>query len=142
MATVIKGSEFVLSIDLDGDGVGTHVMMGCATSSTLSIAAEYSDASCKGSGGWKEGTSGAKSWNMSTDALYRIGADVTGIDLFDLMTAGTKVSVRMGETTSGGTYYQGDAYITQLDFNSPEDGNATLTCTFEGTGPIAKATVA
>ena len=119
MATVIKGTDFVLSIDLDGAGVGTHKIMGCATTSTLTLAAEYSDASCKGSGGWKEGTSGAKSWSMSTDALYRIGADVTGIDLFDLMIAGTVVNVRMGQTTSGGTYFHGNAYITSLDFNSP-----------------------
>jgi predicted secreted protein len=146
MATVIKGDDFALYIEQEvTDGTTTtleYIMVGCATSSSLSMSTETQGASCKGSGGWEEVTVTTKSWETGTDALYRINSDITGIDLFDMWEAGTLLKVQMGVGTSGGTVYRGTVYITSLEFNGPQGENTTLSASLKGTGPLVKATIA
>lgn len=144
---VIKGDDFALYIEKEvTDGTTTtlqYVMIGCATSSSLSMSIETQGATCKGSAGWDEVTVTTKSWEMSTDALYRTNEDITGIELFDYWKAGTKLNVQLGVGgTSGGVVYRGEVYITSLDFNGPQGENTTLSASFKGTGALTKATIA
>jgi TP901-1 family phage major tail protein len=134
----VKGDDFALSIDVDGSG--TLTLVGCATTSELSMSTEEQEATCKGSGGWSESQPTTKSWEISTDGLYQPDSDVSAIDFWALWDAGTIFDVKMGEAGPENTTYSGKAFITSLSFSGPSKENATYSVTVKGTGPLTKVT--
>ncbi|MCB6635308.1 phage tail tube protein [Bacteroides faecis] len=127
-----------------------------ATSCKLGLSAETIDTQSKDSGIWTEKDIKKLSWNASSDNLFSADADANSYDkLFALFIAHKPVTLNFGIianadvnempadgwTLSPGSY-TGKAVITSLEANAPDGDKATFSISFEGTGPIKKATSA
>lgn len=106
--------------------------LACQTSSTLDISSDMLDTTCKGEAPDRSFIPGLTDKTISVDGIYDPNpSSGTGIGqaIADIM-AGTQVTVRFGETTSGGTYWTGSAYFENVsvtgDLNSPASFSATL----------------
>ena len=97
-----------------------------------------------------------RSWNASSDNLFSADADANSYDkLFALFIEHKPITLNFGVianadvnempadgwTLSPGSY-TGKAVITSLEANAPDGDKATFSISFEGTGPIKKATSA
>lgn len=135
-----------------------------ATNHTLTISTETNEISNKdlGSGTWAASSIKRFSWEASSDNMYTISAYKK---LFQLMTNKTKVlltfgvpssdSLIAGDASTGFADWtwqnpstgsrptgedctlQGEAYITSLDVQAPNDDQATFSCTFTGVGALS-----
>lgn len=141
---VLQGNDLML-FKKQGE---THISLGAATSHTMNLTAEVLEISSKDDGKWKNKIPGKLDWNMSTENLY-IEADYRGI--FESWLKREPIGVAFGIVKNsdddqgkpeGGWLldpkgqYEGVAYITSLTTNSPDNGPATYSATFEGAGPL------
>jgi len=160
---VIDGGLLRVLISTDGATYKTGYM---DTSADLSISSALKDAKTKDSGVWDESVPGTFSWSISGEKLYTVTAstdpsvtedDITIDDLLTLMIpdfAGTgqpdcttgkesklvKIKFMTPDGgTSGGWYYSGDAYITDISISAGNSGeSATASYTLTGIGPLTK----
>jgi len=109
------------------------------TNHTLNTTTATRDATTKDSAGWADNLPGVKSWTVDFSGLYHYAAAYGMSDLFALQTAGTPVSLRFTNSTSGDKYFHGEAYVTGLSIDSPSEENVTYSGTFIGTGVLTEA---
>ncbi len=125
--------------------------LAAATNHTLSVTTEPIESSSKDSGKWGNSEAGRLAWEMGTENLF-VQADFD--DLFKAMVAGEKlimaftIAANANSDTgvpadgwqigSGG--YEGEALITALNANAPDNEDGTYTATFKGCGPLTKRT--
>ena len=147
-AKSVLGKDLMLFID------GKAIAL--ATSCKLGLSAETIDTQSKDSGIWTEKDIKKLSWNASSENVFSADADANSYDkLFALFLAHKPVVLKFGVvgnpdvnempadgwTLSPGSY-TGKAVITSLEANAPDGDKATFSISFEGTGPIKKATSA
>ena len=135
-AKSVLGKDLMLFID------GKAIAL--ATSCKLGLSAETIDTQSKDSGIW--------TWNASSENVFSADADANSYDkLFALFLAHKPVVLKFGVVgnpdvnempAAGWTLaegaYTGSAVITSLEANAPDGDKATLSISFEGTGPLAK----
>lgn len=124
-----------------------------ATSHSLSITAETSEAASKDDGAWGAATVTKFSWEGSTEALVSMDADANSFDaMYDAMMTREPVDIVSGRPTNatddgipeeGWTVpttnlYKGKALITSLQRNDPNGDNSTMTVTFTGVGRLER----
>lgn len=146
MATTVSGTDLLMFVETTTNAGTTteetsFKAVACAQSSTLSGSTEFIEATCKGSGGWREGAPGRQSWTMSTDGLYQPDSEVSVIDFMDLWLNKTKVKIAFGMEGSGNVRWSGFAYLTQPELSGSEGESATYSVNFEGTGALTKETI-
>lgn len=123
------------------------IIVGCATSASLTCNAELLEAACKSSGGWGESVAGTKTWSMSLEGVYKIydGADVaTNVSVTDWWTNlnnDETVSVKFGTATTGDMVWSGTAFVTSWELTGA-DAAATYSLELTGTGALTMAAVA
>ena len=132
-AKSVLGKDLMLFID------GKAIAL--ATSCKLGLSAETIDTQSK-----------KLSWNASSENVFSADADANSYDkLFALFLAHKPVVLKFGVVgnpdvnempAAGWTLaegaYTGSAVITSLEANAPDGDKATLSISFEGTGPLAK----
>lgn len=127
--------------------VGT-IMVGCATSASLSLTKEMLDAACKASGDWSESTPGMKSWTASLEGVYKQydtteeTTNTSVLDFFTLFNDDTKLTIKFGTDVTGDTRFSGECYITDLEITGADGENATYSVEMTGTGPVTTVAVA
>lgn len=124
-----------------------------ATSHSLSITAETSEAASKDDGAWGAATVTKFSWEGSTEALVSMDAETSSFDaMYDAMMTRQPVELVSGQPSNatddgvpeGGwaapstNYYKGQALITSLQRNDPNGDNSTMTVTFTGVGKLER----
>ena len=124
-----------------------------ATSHSLSITAETSEAASKDDGAWGAATVTKFSWEGSTEALVSMDDDANSFDaMYDAMMTREPVDFVSGRPTNatddgipeeGWTapttnLYKGKALITSLQRNDPNGDNSTMTVTFTGVGRLER----
>lgn len=124
-----------------------------ATSHSLSITAETSEAASKDDGAWGAATVTKFSWEGSTEALVSMDADANSFDaMFDAMMTRETVELVSGQpanatddgipeggwTAPNTQYYKGQAIITSLQRNDPNGDNSTMSVTFTGVGKLER----
>ena len=148
MSTVINGTDLMVFVE--------GVSIAYATNHTLSISVETTDTSAKSkdnaAAAWATVKPKTMSWSMTSENLYSEDATAgkTYTQLRALMNAGTKVnlvfcvkdedtatSVPTAGWTPGASTMAGEAYITSLDLNAPDDDNSTFSVSFTGTGALS-----
>lgn len=127
-----------------------------ATSHSLSITAETSEAASKDDGAWGAATVTKFSWEGSTEALVSMDADANSFDaMYDAMMTRQPVELVSGQPSNatddglpeGGwtapttKYYKGQALITSLQRNDPNGDNSTMSVTFTGVGKLERVDV-
>ena len=122
---------------------GAELPTAYGTSCNLSVSKETIDTSNKMTGGWASSLSGRKGWTASSDCLLTKAAGLNSFDsLYEAMLSETPVSVTVGKVTSSygleAGWYSGKAHITALEMTAEQNGVASCTVTFTGTGALTK----
>ena len=145
MNKTIKGGD--LMVFANGKSIA------CATSHTVTISMETKETSSKDSGGaWQTSEAGIINWSMKSENIASTGTNgLTYDDLVDLMVKREPVEVISGPRTekgdnvpdagwtpAAGNGRKGQAFITNVEQNSPNGDNATFSVDFTGTGPLEK----
>lgn len=136
-------------------GQNLRVMVGgkciaMATNAQFHISAELQDASSKDSvGDWQEQEVTGLSWDAQTDSLVTLEDNGTNgelpQDILSLMINKTKVTLTFDQTAgtnnrtgqNSAIKRSGEAYLTDYSLTAPNRQNSTLTCQFQGTGPLS-----
>lgn len=144
-ANVVAGKDLMIFVG----GKATAL----ATSHSLSITAETSEAASKDDGAWGSATVTKFSWEGSTEALVSMDAQTNSFDaMYEAMMTRQPVDIVSGRpqnATDDGmpeegwkvpttNYYKGKALITSLQRNDPNGDNSTMTVTFTGVGKLEK----
>lgn len=139
---VIKGQNLRLKI------AGKFV--GFATSCAVHVSASLEDSSTKDSsdGIFQEQQLTGLAWDISTDALYSVDTDATGINAegaLDAILARQKVDIEFTGTVgtnnrqATGHKYTGQAWINDISINAANRQNASYSLQAQGTGPLTKS---
>lgn len=147
-ANVIAGKDFMVFVG----GFATAL----ATSHSLTINAQTSEAASKDDGAWGSATVTKFSWEGSTEALVSMDADVNSFDaMYDAMMTRKPVDIVSGRPSNASddgvpeagwsvpttNYYSGKALITSLQRNDPNGDNSTMSVTFTGVGKLERVEV-
>ena len=88
------------------------------------------------------------SWDISTDALYSVDTDASGINAegaLDAILARQKVNIEFTGTVgtnnrqATGHKYSGQAWINDVSVNAANRQNASYSVQAQGTGPLSKS---
>ena len=114
-------------------GTGTPVLIGLATTCSITLNRDMRDVSNKDSAGWKALLTGQKNWQASTEMLYNPSSTNGFIALFNAWFNGTLLTLTI-KNSSQDYYWVGTAYVTSVSLNAPNEGNVTASVTLQGTG--------
>jgi predicted secreted protein len=129
-------------IYLSSDGGSTYIPIGEVNDMTLSIKADDMEATSFDSVGWKEFIPGLKEWEADTEALY-LYANAGQDALYSALVAGSVLKIRLlPKVGTGNKGYQGDAFITEWEFNNKVDDVVSLSASFRGTSSLTTYTAA
>lgn len=129
---------------VNGKMIGLYVgneLIAYAKSHKLSVKMATRDATSKDSGSWSEKLEGLLEWSVTGDSLFAFDAIHGVSELFESMTGRTKVSVKLSTEVTGDLKFSGEAFITALDLDAPNEENTTYSYSLEGTGPLTKTTI-
>lgn len=116
------------------------------TSYSLKIDENQIDVSNKQSSRWKENIGGDRSFEMTCDQIYDIGASDNGYagaaQFADAIVNGSTVALvcEVGQAT-GDDKFTGTGRVSNLTINSNHNAAITYSCTIIGTGALTKTTV-
>ncbi len=152
----IKGAYLMAFVKVD-DAIKAIAM---AKSHTLKVSTDTKETTSKDSGGkFQEVEPGITSWEATSENAYTLAGDdnpgLTYDDLLDIQLAQTPVTLVLGMASQhqgatpvdnvpsagwapGTGCRTGNAIVTSLDLNMPNDDKASFTVTFTGTGPLTK----
>jgi TP901-1 family phage major tail protein len=113
-----------------------------ATDCTITISGETRDTSHKDIGtgvgaGWSGSEYGSKSWEGQCSALY--AEDESFETLWTAFKNNTKIAVEFSDGVSGNKKFNGNAVITSLDQNAPNNEDVTYSVSFQGDGELLRA---
>lgn len=138
---IIKGQHLRLTLD--------NKYVGFATACTVHVSASLEDSSTKDTtdGYWQEQELTGLSWDISTDALYSVDTDATGINgegALDVVLAKQKVWIEFTGTsgtnnrTASGNKYAGWAWVNDISVNATNRQNTNYSLQAQGTGALTK----
>ena len=130
----INGSEVLVRID---DTKYLH-----STNATLSVNQDLPDATDKDSGGWADHINGLRDWSLTVEG-YSIYDATTGnaVDMIDLVLDRETGDMEFTTDKVGDIILSGEVSLASLELGAEMESTATISTTFTGKGPIAKATV-
>lgn len=143
MATngVINGTKFAVY------AAGTKVAF--ATSASISINHNLRDTSTKDSGGWRDQLEGQRDWEVSVEGMLIFvdgsGGAITGATFDELYTTyiatRTEFELKFSTEITGDYKWTGNAFLTSLSADTPNEDSSTWSGSFSGTGVLTQAAV-
>tara|TARA_R110001583_G_scaffold41335_2_gene131600 strand:+ start:7524 stop:7955 length:432 start_codon:yes stop_codon:yes gene_type:complete len=143
MATdgVINGTKFGVYV------AGTKVAY--ASSASISMNHNLRDTSTKDSGGWRDQLEGQRDWEVSVEGMLIFtnldGTAVTGLTADELYStyiyARTQFELKFSTDVTGDIKWTGQAFLTSLSADTPNEDSSTWSGSFSGTGELVQATV-
>jgi len=110
-----------------------------STSASISFNEDLRDITSKDSGGYQENAGGLRSFELSSDALQDINADLDFKEFYDDVHERNEVIVRFAERDSG-VKWEGSGFISSLSMDAGVEENVTYSVTITGTGVVTKGT--
>ena len=110
-----------------------------STSASISFNEDLRDITSKDSGGYQENAGGLRSFELSSDALQDINADLDFREFYDDVNERNEVIVRFAERDSG-VKWEGSGYVSSLSMDAGVEENVTYSVTITGTGVVTKGT--
>tara|TARA_R110002096_G_scaffold431560_1_gene646955 strand:+ start:490 stop:1260 length:771 start_codon:yes stop_codon:yes gene_type:complete len=114
-----------------------------STSASISFNNDLRDITSKDSGGYQENAGGLRSFELSTDALQDVNADLDFKEFYDDVHERNEVIVRFAERATGASTdvkWEGSGYISSLSMDAGVEENVTYSVTITGTGVVTKGT--
>ena len=143
MATdgVINGTKFGVYV------AGTKVAY--ASSASISMNHNLRDTSTKDSGGWRDQLEGQRDWEVSVEGMLIFtnldGTAVTGLTADELYStyiyARTQFELKFSTDVTGDIKWTGQAFLTSLSADTPNEDSSTWSGSFSGTGELVQAAV-
>jgi predicted secreted protein len=143
MATngILNGTKFGVY------AAGTKI--GYATSASISMNHNLRDTSTKDSGGWREQMEGQRDWEVSVEGMVifvdNSGGAISDITMNELYTnyiaTRTAFTLMFSTEVTGDIKWIGEAYMTSLSADTPNEDSSTWSASFSGTGTLTQATV-
>jgi TP901-1 family phage major tail protein len=129
------GKDYFLYINTGTVSVPAWTKIGGQRNSPLSQTADTIDVSHKDSGGYKSTIAGLKGWNIAPTGLYLLDND--GIEALEYAYDNSmQVNIKLERPDK--KYKTGWASVTEFSLEPPHDGEATLSVSLEGVGPISE----
>jgi predicted secreted protein len=135
MATTGKFNGTLLNVYID------DVIIGCATSSELSVNVDLADATCKDDGGWADHIQGLRDWSVSTDGLVAYDGTNNIGDLYTLLSGRTSVTLKFTTNVTGDLVFSGTASVASISVSAEMEAAVTYSVEFTGKGVLTKGTV-
>lgn len=135
MATAGKFNGTLLNVYLN------NIIIGCATSSELSVNVDLADATCKDDGGWADHIHGLRDWSVSTDGLVAYDGTNNIGDLYTLLSGRTSVTLKFTTNVTGDLVFSGTASVASISVSAEMESAVTYSVEFTGKGALTKATV-
>ena len=143
MATngVINGTKF---------GVyAAGVKIAFATSASISMNHNLRDTSTKDSGGWRDQLEGQRDWEVSVEGMLIFtdlsGGVISGETMNELYTAYIAsrdvFTLTFNTGVTGDIGWSGQAFMTSLSADTPNEDSSTWSASFSGTGVLTQAAV-
>ena len=112
------------------------------TDCTLNVNQDLPDTTNKESGGWAEHINGSKDWSIDFSGMYETeGTGETSPELMAIIVAGTAaVTMKFGTSAAAASGWTGSGTLSNLSFEAPTEGPATVSGTIVGTGALAAIT--
>ena len=108
-----------------------------STSASISTSMSVRDATSKDSGGWSESLEGLREWSADGEGFFNPSATFGFDELFAFIESRAVITVRISTETSGESYFQGTAFLTDLSTDAPVEDSMTFSYSVTGTGPLA-----
>jgi len=134
-STATMGKDYLLFICMGSSyTTPTWTLIGGQRGASMSRSTDEIDVSSKTTDGWKATLAGMKSWSVDLDGLMLLNDD--GVDALEYaFIQGKLVFIKIQYPNK--RYRTGWAAITDLSFETPHDGEASLTGTLSGNGVLS-----
>lgn len=132
------GKDYLLYINTGTVAAPVWTLIGGQRGASLSQSAEEIDVGHKTSGGWTDTLAGMRSWSIDLDGLILL-QDEGIAALRKAFAQGKKVNIKFRYPDD--TYQVGWASLTDFSSEAPHDGEATLSGTLSGSGPLSNIAV-
>tara|TARA_R110000824_G_scaffold68953_2_gene177759 strand:+ start:857 stop:1288 length:432 start_codon:yes stop_codon:yes gene_type:complete len=143
MATngVINGTKFGVY------AAGTKI--GYATSASISMNHNLRDTSTKDSAGWRDQLEAQRDWEVSVEGML-IFLDGSGSAISDLtmnelystyIATRTEFTLMFSTEVTGDLKWSGQAFMTSLSADTPNEDSSTWSGSFSGTGALTQSAV-
>jgi predicted secreted protein len=107
------------------------------------------DTSTKDSAGWRDQLEGQRDWEVSVEGMVIFTtaagsiSDLTMDELYSTYIASrTEFTLKFSTEITGDIYWHGQAFMTSLSADTPNEDSSTWSGSFSGTGALTQATVA
>jgi TP901-1 family phage major tail protein len=128
------GKDYLLYVNTGTVAAPVWTLIGGQRGSSLGRTADSIDTSHKTSGGWKSSKAGLRGWSIDLDGLVLLGD--LGIEALETaFTEGKEVNIKFEYPDK--KYRTGWASITDFSFETPHDGEASLSGSLEGNGELS-----
>lgn len=139
---IVDFSKFSTVVITSGETSNNYEPIAHSTSASVSFNMDLRDVTTKDSGGYQNNLGGLKSFELSSDALQDINADLDFKEFYDDINERNEVIVRFAERATGGTdvKWEGSGYISSLSMDAGVEENVTYSVTITGTSSVVKGT--
>ena len=131
-ATIDEDAIEVIVIT-SGETLNTYEPIAHSTSASVSFNMDLRDTTTKDSGGFQDNEGGLRSFELSTDALQDVNADLDFKEFFDDINSRSEVTVRFSER-GGGQKWEGVGIVTSVSMDAGVEENTTYSVSITGTG--------
>lgn len=139
-AGVINGTMFAVY------AAGTRVAY--ATSASISMNHNLRDTSTKDSAGWREQMEGQRDWEVSVEGMLIFtdaGGAIAGLTMDELystyIATRTVFTIMFSTEVTGDLRWTGQAWMTSLSADAPNEDSSTWSASFSGTGALTQEAV-
>ncbi len=132
----VKGVAFLIKANTGTEAAPVWTTVGGQRNGTLKMSMDTVDVTSKDSNGWTERLAGNRDWSIDFDALLIEGD--AGLSQLESAYLGQK-KVQVQFVTPLGAKYQGDAFLTDFNYEAPYDGEATASGTLTAAGALTKS---
>ena len=137
-AEIDEGAIEVIVIT-SGETLNSYEPIAHSTSASISFNNDLRDVTTKDSAGFQENIGGLKSFELSSDALQDINADLDFKEFYDDINERNEVIIKFAERDSG-VRWEGSGYVSSLSMDAGVEENVTYSVTITGTSSVVKGT--
>ena len=129
----VNGTQFGVFIN--------NTLIAFSTSCSINISQETMNVTTANTGNWNSRTVSRRDWEVSCSALMSFDNTVTNRKFFDLysnyIATQTLFTLKFKTNVSGDKFFTGEAILTELSLDAPNEETATFSASFVAAGPLA-----
>ena len=129
----LNDGAIVIAVITSGETNNEYEPIAHSTSASVSFNMDLRDITTKDSGGFQDNAGGLRSFELSTDALQDVNADLEFKEFFDDINSRSEITVRFSERDTG-VKWEGLGLVTSVSMDAGVEDNTTYSVSITGTG--------